>query len=286
MVFWATVGAIVMAACYGVGAVLQAVGMRDSTSTESLDPRLVVRMLSELPYLIGLGLDGLGFLASLLALRHLPLFLVQAGVAASVGITALLADRFLAVRLRARHWTALLALAVGVVLLAMSAEPGVSKLLSRPAEWTLVALIVPVLLTGIWAARPGHGGASVLALASGAAFSGVSIAARAVDDHGPWWNLLGQPLAYAVLAYGALGAVLFAAGLERGSVTVVVAILFAVETVVPAAVGLWLLGDSARPGLGGLAAAGFVITVGAAVALARYAQPAESRKAASRTEPA
>ncbi|HEX3829230.1 MAG TPA: hypothetical protein VHV82_18365 [Sporichthyaceae bacterium] len=278
MVVAAAFGAVVTALCYGVAAVLQAAAMRAGAPGGSLDARVVVRMFSQLPYLAGLALDGLGFLASLLALRHLPLFLVQAAVAASVGITALLADRFLGLALGRVQWAALTALAVGVVLLAVSAEPGGAASLSRSGQWAVLVGVAPLTAAGLWGARPGRGGATLLAAVSGAAFGGVGIAARALPVSGSWWHLLAEPLTYAVLAYGGLGTVLFAAGLERGSVTVVVAVVFAIETVVPAAVGLSVLGDTARPGLALVAVLGFVITVGSALLLAGFAQPAETRK--------
>jgi hypothetical protein len=64
--------------------------------------------------------------------------------------------------------------------------------------------------------------------------------------------------------------------LQRGAVTAATAALFAAETVGPAAVGLAFLGDSARSGLAVVAAAGFVVTLGACLALTRYAGVAES----------
>jgi hypothetical protein len=53
-------------------------------------------------------------------------------------------------------------------------------------------------------------------------------------------------------------------------VTGVAAATAAVETLLPAAAG-FVLGDGARPGFGGLAAAGFVITVAATLVLVRSA---------------
>jgi hypothetical protein len=139
--------------------------------------------------------------------------------------------------------------------------------------------VLPLAVLGVWGARPGHGGAPLLGFVSGAAFGGVGIAARALPVSGSWWHLFAEPLTYAVLAYGGLGTVMFAAGLERGSVTVVVALMFAIETVVPAAVGLTVLGDTARPGLAAVAVGGFVITVGSALLLAGFAQPGQTRRA-------
>jgi hypothetical protein len=50
--------------------------------------------------------------------------------------------------------------------------------------------------------------------------------------------------------------------------------VFAVVTVLPAAVGLHWLGDSTRAGMALPAGVGFLVTLAAAVALAAYAQPA------------
>jgi hypothetical protein len=234
----------------------------------------LLRMLRQLPYLAGLALDGAGFLASLLALRHLPLFLVQAAAAGGVGITALLANRFLAVRFAARDRLALVALAAGVVLLALSAAPAGATDPGRTFGRVVLVLVVPTLLAALLAGSAGPWSAPALATVAGAAFSGVAIAARGVAVPDAWWHLVEKPLAWAVVGYGVIGAWVFAAALERGAVTLVAAIVFAVETVLPAAVGLHWLGDSTRSGMAGPAVVGFVVTVTAAVGLAAYAQPA------------
>jgi hypothetical protein len=270
----AVVAAAVMAVCYGAASVLQAIGVRsEQVPTGGLDPGLLLRMLRQLPYLLGLGLDGAGFLASLLALRHLPLFLVQAAAAGGVGITALLAARLLAVRLGSRDRLALVALGAGVVLLALSARPESSTDPGDTFGWTVLILVAPTLLAALVAGHAGAFSPAALATVAGAAFSGVAIAARGVAVPHPWWQLIEKPLAWAVVGYGVIGAWVFAAALERGAVTLVTAVVFAVETVLPAAVGLHWLGDSTRSGMALPAAAGFVVTVVAAVGLAAYAQP-------------
>jgi hypothetical protein len=270
----AVVAAAVMAACYGTASVLQAIGVRTAAPSAGLDPGLMLRMLRQLPYLIGLALDGVGFLASLLALRHLPLFLVQAAAAGGVGITALLATRLLAVRLGPRDRWALVALGAGVVLLALSANPEGADNPGRTFGRVVLILVAPTLLAALVAGHAGALSPAALAAVAGAAFSGVAIAARGVEVPHPWWHLVDKPLAWAVLGYGVIGAWVFAAALDRGAVTVVAAVVFAVETVLPAGVGLHWLGDSTRSGMAVPAVAGFVITLAAALALAAYAQPA------------
>jgi drug/metabolite transporter (DMT)-like permease len=263
-------GALAAAVCYGSGSVLQSVGTRRVSAGADLDPRLLIRLAGQLPYLAGIALDVLGFAASVLALRTLPLFLVQSAVAASVGVTALLAARFLGARLLGVQVAALAGLGVGLVLLALSARPEDAVVISRAGQWLVLAGAVAVLALGLVSARtPGRWGVAGLAAASGLAFGGVGVAARVLELPSPLWRVVTEPTAYALVAYGALGTLLFATALQRGAVTSVSAILFAVETVAPAAVGLLLLGESARPGYAWVAVAGFVLTVGCAVELAR-----------------
>ena len=86
----------------------------------------------------------------------------------------------------------------------------------------------------------------------------------------PLWHSLADPGLWAILAHGALGMLLFTTALQRGSVTTAVALTFAVETVVPAAIGLAFLGDATRPGYAPMAAVGFAFTIAATLALAMH----------------
>src|SRR5690242_300903 len=84
----AFVCAFVTSVSYGVGTVLQAAGARRVASTAHLDVKLFRRLAQQSRYLAGLLLDGVGFVASIVALRTLPLFVVQAAVVSSLGVTA------------------------------------------------------------------------------------------------------------------------------------------------------------------------------------------------------
>lgn len=268
------VGALLAALCYGVATVCQAVAAGRATAAAGLDPRLLGRLLRQTPYLAGLLLDLLGFAASALALRTLPLFLVQAAVAASVGVTALVAVRVLGVRLGRAERRALVVVGGGLLLLAASARAEAAAPVGRGTGWVLLAGVAVVLAAGLWLSRlAGRGAAAGVAAAAGLAFGGAGIAARVIVLPDPWWRLAADPTAWALAGYGALGVLLFATALQRGSAISTAAVTFAVETVVPAAVGLALLGDRARPGFGPVAAVGFGATVLGAMFLARYAEP-------------
>lgn len=275
--------AFVASACYGIASVLQALAARRSTRREHLDPRLLVSLAAQLPYLAGLGLDLAGFAFNVVALRTMPLFVVESVVAGSVGITAVVAARLLHVRLSPREVGALVVLIVGLALLAVAARPGPAEPLPGHARWLLLASVLVVAVAAVAAGRM-RGGASavVLAMLAGASFSGVGVAARGLRVPHPLWSVVKAPEAWALVAFGALATLLFATALQRGSVTIASAVMLAVETVVPAIVGIIWLGDATRPHVGPLlAGAGLVVTVAAVVALAPYADPGAGADAAS-----
>jgi drug/metabolite transporter (DMT)-like permease len=267
-------GALVAAVSYGIASVLQAVAARRTTRSEGFDPGLLVRLGGQLPYLAGLGLDLLGFVASLAALRRLPLFFVQSAIAGSVGVTAVVAVLVLGVRLQRRETAALAALGLGLVLLAVAARPESAAPLPAPARWGLLAGVLVLVGYGAAMARvAGTAGAAGLAVGAGLGFGGVGIAARTIAVPDPWWQLTTDPLGWAIVGYGVLAILLFGTALQRGSVTTASALTFAVETVVPAVIGIALLGDRPRPGYAPLALGGFLLTLGGAVLLARFAEP-------------
>ena len=119
---FALIGAFGAALLYGVGTVLQAVGLR--RSARSTATTAWARALAAWPYLLGLALDGLGFLASVAALRSLPLFVVESAVASSVAVTAVLSRVFLAGRLERSALIALVMVGVGLLALAAGAVEG------------------------------------------------------------------------------------------------------------------------------------------------------------------
>jgi len=75
--WWGLLCALAAACAYGIASVMQAIAAR-STADDSygVNPGLLVRVLGQWRFLLGLGLDVLGFVAQLAALRVLPLFVV------------------------------------------------------------------------------------------------------------------------------------------------------------------------------------------------------------------
>lgn len=268
-------GALLAALAYGAATVLQAVGVRRAAA---LPPGTAVtgRIRAGWPYAVGLALDGLGFLASVAALRTLPLFLVESAVASSVAVTAVLSVVVLHVRLGVPEVVGLLAVAVGLTGLALTAADGPAVQPGPVATWWLLAAAVIVGLLLVIGVRDRRHGAVLLSIAAGLGFGGVGVAARLLVIPSPVWALASDGLAWALVVHAVLATVAYGTALSRGRVTTVAALTFATETVVPAAVGLVALGDRVAPGLAPWATAAFVVTLAGCIALASRAEPGEA----------
>jgi drug/metabolite transporter (DMT)-like permease len=264
--------------CYGTATVLQNIAAQRAERHEGTDALLVVRLMRDLPYVAGTALDGLGFLLSLLALRQLPVFAVQAGVAGSIGVTAVLAAVFFSERLIARGWAALALICIGLVAVAASAAPEAADVPDTGTKVGIVAAVVVLAVLGWLALRHGQDTRSAIALAtvSGLAYGGAALAARLLASGDGTYlsgdgllHLLADPMLYALIGYGAIGLWAFSAALQRGTVTTVAAVVVVAETIAPALAGIALLGDRAKPGLGVVAVLAFVATVIGAWVLTR-----------------
>ncbi len=260
--------AVVACLGYGAASVLESVGAKRAAAITGLSGlALVVR---QLPYLVGLGLDGVAFAANVVALDQLPLFLVQAVVAASVGVTAVIAW-LRGTRLAVRDWISLAVLGGGLVLLSVVAVPTAATRISLLDDWiVLISAVVPLALGLIGMRIAPRRSPVVLSVAAGLGFTGVAVAARGLSADGISWSVLSDPLCYAVLVHGAIAMAFFTVALQRGSVTSVAAITFVIEVVAPSLIGLALFGDPLQPGTGGLVVLGLVLAVGGTVSLSRF----------------
>jgi drug/metabolite transporter (DMT)-like permease len=283
-VTWGLLGAFGAALAYGVGAVLQAVAARAVPTAEGLDPRLLLRLLRSWPYLLGLALDGAGFVLSLVAVRTLPLFVVQSVVASFLAVTAVVGAVVLRTPLRRADAVGLGVVVLGLVLVGLSAAEGAAVDVTRADQWGVLAGTAALGLLAVPAGRlRGPRGAAALGSVAGLAFGATSVAARMLPGPLPSADLgataatlAASPAAYTLVAAGALALLAYSSALQRGSVTQATAPLVLGETVAPAVVGLLVLGDAPRAGFGGVAALGFGLAVAGAVALSRHGEAAAS----------
>jgi drug/metabolite transporter (DMT)-like permease len=262
---------VAAAICYGFANVLQARGVREVGRAEGVDPKLLVRVSHSPTFLIGAGIDFSGFVLHLIALRALPLFQVQATVTSNLAVAALLATILLGERLGGPEWAAVAAVCLGLSLLAISAGAEGGKVAPRGLYFGL-AIAQAGLVVVAMAARflPKRTKAAWIGAAAGLAFGTVALSARTLPDFG--FALLTTPPTYFVIFGGALGFLLFATALQDGAVTTATSAMVVGETLIPATVGVLVLGDRARPGLTWLAVIGFALAVAGAVTLSRFGE--------------
>ena len=232
-------------------------------------------MLHQWRFVASLGLDTLGFIAQLVALHRLPLFAVQAMIAANLAVTAVCATWLVGAVLQWREWVAVAGVVTGVGLLGSSAGPEGATQAGAVFKLALIAAVAGLGLLGMAAGRlPDRFRTPILGVIAGTGYGVLGIAARVLDGFAPL-TLIRDPATYALIAAGIVSFLFYASALEGGSVTVATAAVVLAETLPPAAVGVVFLGDRTRPGLGGVAIAGFVLAVCSAVALARFGEADE-----------
>ncbi len=275
----AALGAAVV---FGFAAILQARAVRrlDSVSSAS-ESRSTISFLLHLVriplFLVAVALNLAGFGLHLVAIRTVPLYLAQAGIAGSLAVTALLAVLMMGEHLTAGDWSAVAAISIGLALLATSSgDIGSDHAPDGFVPWLFVAIVSVAVTGALWSRSHGRYAATALGFLAGLGFAGSGLAARILPDLTPaqLWN---DPTTYALPMSGGLAFALYSLALRRGAVTEATGPMIVMQTATPALVGLTVLSDEVRSGWAIVAVVGFVLTAVGAVALARFeAGPSEA----------
>lgn len=229
-------------------------------------------------YLVGLVVDGVGWIATVVALRHLPVFAVQAILGTSIALTALAVRLLYDIRLRVVDRIAIGACVLGLGLVAGSAGAEQPEALTLVADVVLAsaALGLAVLTVALWNTQF----VWALAMIAGLGFGGTSLAVRALHlrDGFDLAGLLGQLPTYLLIAFWALAMAAYSHALQVGELASITAVFSVTEVIVPGLVGIVLLGDAVRPGWLLPLGAGLLVAVAGVVVLA--GSPATARAGA------
>ncbi len=185
--------------------------------------------------------------------------------------------------LSVREWSAVIAVVVGVGLLGSSSGAQGAADVGFDFHLALIAALAVIAVAGVAAARlPSQYRTPALGAIAGLGYGVLAICARILPGFTPG-ILIRSPAAYTLAAAGIISFMLYASALESGSVTVVTAAVILLETVPPALIGVLFLGDTTKPGLAGLAIAGFMLALVSAIALARFGEAGVRKDTDERT---
>ena len=259
------VAGLAAALLFGLAAVAQAHAVRRFDTAPAHLGGFVLRSVRD-PWILGVVVAYLaGFVLHAMAIWLLPLYLAQAAIATSLPVTAVTSTLLLHERLTPAHWSAIVAVTVGLALLsAGSGEVGSIVVDARFA----VAIWLGVAALALAGWRAGHLGGGVLGALAGLGYAGSAMAVRGVGLP------VGPAIAACAVAVGVYGLVafwLYSLGLDRAPVSTATAPLIVGQTFVPGVVGVLLLGDGVRPGWWPAVVAGLVLAVGGAILLGRSA---------------
>jgi hypothetical protein len=273
----ALVWALTAAVLYGTGAALQQRQAAAAPSQTAGRPRLLLLLVRRPWWLLGIGLDIVGFVTHALALRTGPLTIVQMVVASSLLFSVATVRLWSGRRLSWIAWAAVLAVIVGIgffVALAPPAGglPGVSGHAGLAAA-CLATCAAPLAAAGLAAA--GSRRTVLLAVAAGLADAGIAVVTMAFSHvaSGGLTGMAGSWATYALMLGGPCSLLLTQTAYQTGRPMITLPIIAVVTPVASLAAGSLLLGESAQFGVlsGAVSALAVLVTLAGLVVLARLA---------------
>lgn len=219
---------------------------------------LFLRLLSDRQWWLGSGIAALGFGLQAAALGLGSVLLVQALL-----VTALLFALPINARITGRPvtraqwlWAAVLAAAVAVVVTVGNPTPGHQR--GALEVWTTVVMVLaPVLVACVVGARllAGRPAAAVLlAVVSGSLWGVFAVLTKGVVDRladvgqSGVWTLLGAPELYIWAAVGVAATAWQQSSFRAGSLAASLPTMTVAEPVVASILGVFVLGETLRPG--------------------------------------
>jgi drug/metabolite transporter (DMT)-like permease len=291
--------ALVAAVLYGAGAAVEQQQAAAAPKSSAGRPRLLLLLVRQPLWLLGMAAQVGGFAAHAVALRSGPLATVQMLVAAELVVAVVFVRFWSGKPLGRGSWAAALTVVGGIAAFLAVTSTGHHHAAGHP-NYVVAAGVGSAVLGGgavvaavIGLRAAGRGRAVLLAVAAGladACSAVVTMAFSHVAGHGVA-ALVTSWTIYALIICGAGNVLLTQTAYQAGRPMVTLPVIAAVTPVASVAVGIGLLGETPQTGVaGGVVAALAVLVTSLALArLARTAPHSEPRvevPAARRPEPA
>jgi len=245
------VASIAGATCYGFASILEQIGAKKEDSLKTINPLHLISLFKQGSYFLGILLDIIGWLFFLVAVRSLPLFLVQSFIALSILVSALLDRYWLKHPIKTIEKFAITSVVIGVSILSIVAKPGSAALTTDLVKWLIVISPLIIAIIGVIVLRLKNNSfnSAIVALMAGLAFGGTSVVTRIIVFSDIDKVLVQGLLAISLIIYGVLAIMFLSIALQREKVNRVNSVVLASEVIAPSLIGILILGDSVRNGL-------------------------------------
>jgi drug/metabolite transporter (DMT)-like permease len=273
--------ALVAAVLYGAGAAVEQRQAAAAPQSSAGRPRLLLLLVRQPLWLLGMLAQIGGFAAHAVALRTGPLATVQMLVAAELVVAVVFVRVWSGRPLRPASWAAALTVVGGSAVFLAVTSSDHRQVVSHP-NYVMAAALGTVVLGGAALAAAvaglratGRGRAVLLAVAAGladACSAVVTLGFSHVASHGvvalfTSWTI------YALIVCGVGNVLLTQTAYQTGQPMITLPIIACVTPVASVAIGIGLLGETPHAGVAGGIAAGFAVLV-TSVALAYLARSA------------
>jgi drug/metabolite transporter (DMT)-like permease len=284
---------LLAAVLYGAGAAVEQRQAAAAPASSAGRPRLLLLLVRQPLWLLGLAAQFGGFAAHAVALRSGPLATVQMLVALELVVAVVIVRCWSGRPLSRYSWPSALTVVAGIAIFLVvtssghhqATHPNYVGAAGLGAIVTGGGALVAVV-AGLRAA--GRGRAVLLAVAAGladACSAVVTMAFSHVASHGLVATGTSWPV-YAVVVCGIGNVLLTQTAYQTGQPMVTLPIIAAVTPVASVAIGIGLLGETPQTGVAGAVAAAFAVLM-TSLALARLARSTPHPEAAiQRSKPA
>jgi uncharacterized membrane protein len=200
--------------------------------------RLVQVLCTSPRWLIGFAVLGVGLCCQIVALALIPLSVAQPIQISGLALLVVFSAVFLGERASSREWAGLGVLAVSLVLVYLSLEPGRDKVGTSASGWVLAALALVTVTVGLaaflfatWGSRRRASGA-LYGAAAGLMYGVAGLQTKGMaglfaehlneKSSGFILDALTSPYPYLLVLTCGAGLILFQTGLQRGRASIVV----------------------------------------------------------------
>lgn len=245
------IAGLIAAICYGTAIVLEQLGAKKESKIKSLNPLHLLGLLKRSTYFWGIVLDLFGEIFILIAVRRLPLFLVQSFIALSIVVSALLDHYWLKHQIKKNEKIAIGLVLTGLLILSLVAKPGTAIATSYMFKLILVLMPIAFIILGtaLVKLKTSKLNSAFIAILAGLAFGATSVLTRMLIFNQIDKQLIQVFMVISIIVYAIIAMILLSIVLQREKINRINSIVTSTEVIGPSIIGIIFLGDGVRGGL-------------------------------------